>query len=146
MMARRFTGLHMTALLCGFFGVVIAVNLLMASFAVRTFGGVVVENSYVASQRYNEWLVEARRQDQLGWTVKPSLDDGRHVTLSTSIVGAEASGVASHPLGRQGDVTLRFHRDGQQLVSDRALPAGRWHVRLTVRRAGEQVQLIETLS
>mgnify|MGYP002777134502 CR=1 FL=1 len=146
MIAKRFTGLHMTALLCGFFGVVIAVNMLMATFAVRTFGGVVVENSYVASQRYNSWLAEARKQEKLGWTVTPGIASDRRITLDTSVTGAEASGVASHPLGRQPDVALRFRREGGVLVSDRPLPAGRWNVRLTVRRGADQVQLIETLS
>lgn len=146
MIARRFTGLHMTALLCGFFGVVITVNLVMATFAVRTFGGVVVENSYVASQKYNGWLAEARRQEKLGWDVKLSLDADRRVLLTTNVDGAAATGVASHPLGRQVDVTFRFHRQGDLLVSDRPLPPGRWNVRLTVGRGGEQVQLVETLS
>lgn len=146
MIARRFTGLHMTALLCGFFGVVIAVNMVMATFAVRTFGGVVVENSYVASQKYNGWLAEARRQEKLGWSVKAGVAADRRVTLVTSVEDAAVSGVASHPLGRQPDVALNFHRQGGKLVSDRPLPEGRWNVRLTVRRGPEQVQLIETLS
>jgi nitrogen fixation protein FixH len=45
MMEGPFTGRHMTAILVGFFGVVIAVNLLMARFATSTFGGIVVENT-----------------------------------------------------------------------------------------------------
>ena len=44
-MTRRFTGYHMTAILLAFFGIVVAVNLVMATLATRTFGGVVVENS-----------------------------------------------------------------------------------------------------
>ncbi|WP_300975281.1 FixH family protein [Sphingomonas sp. LHG3406-1] len=146
MIARRFTGLHMTALLCGFFAVVIAVNLLMASFAVRTFGGVVVENSYVASQKYNDWLAEAERQAKLGWSVKADIAQDRRVLLATSVEGAGASAIASHPLGRQPDVSLRFHREGGKLVSDMPLPAGRWDVRVTVRSGADQLQIIETLS
>ena len=146
MIARRFTGLHMTALLCGFFGVVVAVNLLMATLAVRTFGGVVVENSYVASQKYNGWLAEARRQERLSWKVKPGVAADRRVVLAGPLAGASASGVASHPLGRQPDVALRFHAEGGMLVSDRPLPSGRWIVRLTVGKGAERVQLVETLS
>ena len=65
MTAKRITGRTMTAILCAFFGVVIAVNILMATIATRTFGGVVVENSYVASQEYNGWLAQSRRQRDL---------------------------------------------------------------------------------
>jgi nitrogen fixation protein FixH len=43
----------MAMILVAFFAVVIAVNLLMARLAISTFGGVVVENSYVASQHFN---------------------------------------------------------------------------------------------
>ena len=50
-MTRKFTGWHMTAILVGFFAIVISVNLFMARAAIGSFGGVVVDNSYVASQR-----------------------------------------------------------------------------------------------
>ena len=56
---RRFTGGHMLALVCGFFGVVIAVNLTMALFATGSWTGLVVKNSYVASQHFNEELMNA---------------------------------------------------------------------------------------
>jgi nitrogen fixation protein FixH len=56
MTRKPFTGYHMAAILIGFFGIVIAVNIYMAKVAVGTFGGTVVDNSYVASQNYNEWL------------------------------------------------------------------------------------------
>ena len=146
MRAERFTGRHMTVILCGFFAVVVAVNMLMATLATRTFGGVVVENSYVASQRYNGWLAEARRQDRLGWSVTSKLAADRRVILKVSATGASAKGVASHPLGRQPDVPLRFEPKNGQLVSDLPLPAGRWHVKLVVRRGDERIQQIATLS
>jgi len=68
-MTRTFTGWHMTGIVVALFGVVIAVNVLMASYAIGTFGGTVVDNSYVASQRFNSWLAEARTQRDLGWNV-----------------------------------------------------------------------------
>src|SRR3546814_2526847 len=59
---KRFTGRHAAMILVAFFGVVIAVNIVMASFALSTFGGTVVDNSYVASQHYNQWLARADAQ------------------------------------------------------------------------------------
>ena len=53
---RTFTGWHMATILVSFFAIVVGVNLLMARFATSTFGGVVVENSYVASQQFNQPL------------------------------------------------------------------------------------------
>ena len=35
-------------------------------YAMSTFGGIVVENSYVASQEFNGWLEEARQSDGAG--------------------------------------------------------------------------------
>jgi len=141
-MTRRFSGWHMTVILIAFFGVVVAVNLTMAMFAARTFGGVVVENSYVASQKYNGWLAAARRQDQLGWTIEPRLDADRHVIVAINASGVEASGFARHPLGREADVPLSFDFG---LRSVEALPPGRWDIHLLVRKGADEARLIEVL-
>lgn len=152
MTGKRFTGRHMLAIMLGFFGTVIAVNLTMATFAARTFGGTVVDNSYVASQRFNAWLAEGRAQERLGWTARTALDEGRRVRMDLSdragpLAGAEVEAVARHPLGRAGDLTLRFRPAGDGVyVSRDALPAGRWLVHLEVRRGGDALRLIETLS
>jgi len=143
---KRFTGWHFTAIITAFFGVVIAVNLTMAVFATRTFGGVVVENSYVASQKYNGWLAAAKRQQQLAWSIDPGLDDQRRVTIALSIDGAEVDGFARHPLGREADIPLTFVTRGAQSQSVNSLPPGRWNIHLLVRRGESEARLIETLS
>jgi nitrogen fixation protein FixH len=145
-MTRRFTGWHFTAIITAFFGVVVAVNLTMAVFATRTFGGVVVENSYVASQKYNGWLAAAKRQQELAWSIEPALDGQRRVTIALSLDGAEVSGYARHPLGREPDVPLTFVTRGAQSRTIEALPPGRWNVHLLVRRGESEARLIETLS
>ena len=142
-MTKRFSGWHMTAILLAFFGVVVAVNMTMAMFATRTFGGVVVENSYVASQKYNGWLRAARKQDQLGWKITPTLDGKRRVLVSVNADGVQVSGFARHPLGRAADVPLTF---GADLRSNQALPPGRWAVHLVARRGNDEARLMEVLS
>jgi len=144
-MTKRFTGWHMTAILLVFFGVIVAVNFTMATFATRTFGGVVVENSYVASQHYNDWLKAARAQANLGWKANAGLDADRRVTVAVTAPGAVVTGYAAHPLGREADVPLKFN-GVQSFRSERPLPAGRWTVHLLVRRGAEQARLVETLS
>ncbi|MBL4726690.1 MAG: FixH family protein [Rhizobiaceae bacterium] len=64
---REFTGKHMLAIMVAFFGVIIAVNLGMATIASKTWTGLVVKNSYVASQDFNAHLAEAAKQKKLGW-------------------------------------------------------------------------------
>jgi nitrogen fixation protein FixH len=51
---RQFTGRQMLALMLAFFAVVIAANLTMVYFASHSWTGLVVKNSYVASQEFNE--------------------------------------------------------------------------------------------
>ena len=152
-MMRRFTGWHMLAILIAFFGTVIAVNFVMAWYATRTFGGTVVDNSYVASQEFNRWLAQASAQRRLGWTNHVELDAGRHVTIAASaadgrpLAELSATGVARHPLGRETDIPLRFVREGAgSLRTIGPLPAGRWLVHLTVRSGANEARLIENLS
>ncbi|NJR13875.1 MAG: hypothetical protein HC779_06455, partial [Phyllobacteriaceae bacterium] len=73
-------GYHMLAIFVAFFGVIVAVNLTMARFAVTHWTGLVVKNSYVASQNYNGWLRQAAASKALGWQAVPHRrDDGRVV-------------------------------------------------------------------
>ena len=142
---RRITGRHATVALVAFFGVIVAVNLVMASFATSTFGGVVVENSYVASQKYNDWLAAADRQKELGWKISPGVDEKRRVTIDVAVEGAEVRGYARHPLGREPDVPLTFVAQDGGFRSAELLPAGRWNVHLLVKRGNDEARLIETL-
>lgn len=138
-MQRTFTGRHMTAILIAFFGVVIAVNSLNAHYASSTFGGEVVENSYVASQEYNRWLDEAKAEKALGWgEVTTWRPDGRIVVALKNVpadVAIEA--MARHPLGSLPDRPLTFDRlPNGQFLSRQALPDDRWDVRLTLAAGG----------
>ena len=107
-MTRRFTGWHFTAIITAFFGVVIAVNLTMAVFATRTFGGVVVENSYVASQTFD--------RDRLAWHDRADIcatlwSTGKEMrqVVSDAITASGTPGVrvdGSHRLRRPGGDAL----------------------------------------
>ena len=132
-MSRRFTGRHMAAILVAFFGAVVLVNLTMARFAVATFGGVVVDNSYVASQEFNRWLDRAEASRALGWEARIERDgEGKlAVALAGAPAGVTLSAEARHPLGRRPDAALTFAELGPgRFVSREALPEGRWIVRL----------------
>lgn len=148
---KAFTGRHMTAILVAFFAVVIAVNLTMARFAMSTFGGKVVENSYVASQHYNEWLKRADAQDRLGWDARITLDATRHVLLTIRKDGAQLDGVRAsatinHPVGRTAPVALGFERaTGGVLRSVEPLAVGRWRLDLIVRHGADEARYREDL-
>ena len=140
-MSRRFTGFHMLAILVAFFGTVMAVNFTMASLASSTFGGIQVQNSYVASQNFNGWLEQAERQEKLGWEVASGWQgDGRLlVTASGPSPAAQLTAAARHPLGQKADMDMAFERqpDGS-FVSLQELPPGRWIVRLQLTDGADE--------
>ncbi len=144
-MTKRFTGWHMLAAMIAFFAVVIGVNTVMATAATRTFGGKVVENSYVATQKYNGWLDQAAAQRRLGWTVTAAGTGGR-ATVRT-VAGARLTAIAAHPLGRLGDQTLTFAEEAPgRYVAHQLLPKGRWKLRLVVRGGENQARYLEDLT
>lgn len=138
-MVARFTGWHMLATMIGFFGVVIAVNVVMASDAIRTFGGMVVENSYVATTHYNRWLAEGRAQEKAGWHALPAADNSGVVSLRLSragnaVDGAAVSVIANHPVGLVASRTIVLRPLGEGLYrAGERLPKGRWLLRIDVR-------------
>lgn len=145
----RFTGRHMAAILVTGFGVVIAVNFLMAHYAVSTFGGEVVENSYVASQDFNRWLDEAAKEKALGWKAEAirRADGKLHIRIVGAPAGAALTGDAWHPLGVENDIALTFDGDGQGgFTSRETVPAGRWTLRLAVRAGGRMWHTEESLT
>ncbi|MWD28217.1 nitrogen fixation protein FixH [Aquicoccus sp. SCR17] len=132
---RRFTGWHALAIFGGAFGVIIAVNVALAVNAVRTFPGLEVANSYVASQTF-----DARRdaQEALGWTVEADADvaAGRVVLHITDRDGAPVIVRSLHGvLGRatevKDDVEPVFRFDGQAYVAETPIGPGNWNIRMT---------------
>lgn len=139
----QFTGRHITMILVAFFGIVIAVNVIMARFAISTFGGLVVENSYVASQDFNKWLAEADREKALGW--KATLGRNAAGAFQTTVTDSMGKPVASakvrlfaeHPLGRKPPVDTALV-EGAPGVYSGALPEGRWYIRVIVQAEGHK--------
>ncbi|PWK63405.1 FixH family protein [Aminobacter sp. AP02] len=98
---KPFTGWHMLAIMVAFFGVIIAVNLLMATLANTSWTGLVVQNTYVASQQFNEQVAEARAQAALGWKGTLTIANGE---IRYGLV--DASGTPIHA----ESVTVTFRR------------------------------------
>jgi nitrogen fixation protein FixH len=131
--ARPLTGWHFLGIICAFFGTIIAVNVVMATLAVGTFPGLVVENSYVASQEYNEMLDAARAQTGAGWRTGFRHEGG---TLIFSIAdrdgvprtGLTVRALAGRPSTTQEDRSIVFAQEPGGYRADQALPAGLWEV------------------
>lgn len=146
-MTRPFSGYHMLALTVSFFGVVITVNMVMATFAAQTFGGTVVDNSYVASQAFNHWLDEAHAQQALGWRLTAERE-GRYAVINLEgAPGAHVAATAVHPLGRLPNETLHFVPiSGGRYRSAETLPNGRWRLEIEVSKEHRQARFIDEVA
>lgn len=137
--SKPFTGKHMALVLVLGFGIVVAVNFYMASLAIGGFQGLVVKNSYVASQHFNDWLAEAEAERQLGWQAVPSRDADGHVSLSTRDVpqGAVITAIVRRPIGEHQHANLEFEQTGDGTFrSSEPVDDGRWIIRVTIAADG----------
>lgn len=128
-----------TIFVCGF-GIVIAVNLTMATMAVESFHGTVVDNSYVASQQYNGWLKQAAVSKALGWQAVPHRRADGRVVIETLAVpaGARITATTERPLGQRNDTPLTFSDQGAgRWVSNEVVAPGRWQMRTAIRADGK---------
>ncbi len=71
-----FTGWHMLGIMLAFFGIIIAVNVTMAYKAIHSWSGLVVANSYVASQEFNEKAETGKEQAALMWQSRAAYENG----------------------------------------------------------------------
>ncbi|MBU0554700.1 MAG: FixH family protein [Alphaproteobacteria bacterium] len=151
-MTRKFTGRHIAAILVTFFGVVMAVNFTMAYLASSTFGGLVVKNSYVASQKFNGWLEQARAEKALGWSLELNRAEGGQLraalrSADAPLVDATVFALVRHPLGRAPEQRLEFRALGEgRYESVGAIPAGRWIVHLRASAHGREINRVVDLS
>ncbi len=135
---KQFTGYHMLGVMFLFFGTIISVNLTLAWFANSTWTGLVVKNSYVESQRFNEVTAEKRRQAAFGWTAALTYEDGvlavdmkdkNSVAIRDAIVIAKVG----HPVQNRDDQTVTLlAQGGAQYAADVVLTPGIWDADLTV--------------
>ena len=136
-MNRELNGRHVALMFVGAFSVIIAVNVTMAFFAVSTFPGLEVKNSYVASQQF-----EARRsaQQALGWKAAASYENGE---VLLGFTGPDGRAVTPQNLtvliGRttaaQDDVTPEFQTANGQFRAPIELQRGKWMMRVEARAA-----------
>ena len=79
-------GVHVLLVLLVFFGVTIAVNVTMATFAVSTFSGEDVSDPYLKGLAFNATLGARSAQERLGWTA--TIDIRRGTAAAAIIVVA----------------------------------------------------------
>ena len=129
---RKLTGWHALAIFGGCFAVIISVNLVLAYSAVKTFPGLEVKNSYVASQEFD---VRRAEQEALGWNVYAEAKGGLLILSIKDDQGKPVqAGSLDAVLGRathvQDDRTPDFAFDGRAYVARETLAPGNWNIRM----------------
>jgi nitrogen fixation protein FixH len=139
----KFTGYHMIAVITLFFGTIIAVNLTLAFYASSSWTGLVVKNTYIASQIFEDKKLEREKQRSLGWHSDVLYQDGM---LRLVISDGDGKGInAANVMAKIGRVT---HENDDQLLTllpnptggyfvKTELYSGVWNVDVTVLRRGE---------
>lgn len=147
---RPLRGVHVLAMLVAFFGVIIGVNILMATFAVRTFPGLWAKNGYNASQNYNRLLREAEQSAGRHWHASVGEDKGRLVLHLRDQSGQtpripELSAIAGRPGSEREDTELLFFPRADGFLADAPLAPGRWVIAFEARD-GETLLWRESVS
>ena len=127
---RELRGVHVLLILLGGFGIIILANLALAVAAVRSFPGMEVRNSYIASQRFEERRLS---QEQLGWQSSANYDGSvLAVAVETSngmpaelaLFGAKVV----RPTHQRSDFVPSYRFDGTHYVAPIKLDPGNWNI------------------
>lgn len=141
----EFTGRHMLAVMLAFFGVIIAVNFTMAYLATSSWSGLVVENTYVASQEFNGKSATIRAILASGIKGDTTVTPGK-VSYRLTLPGdvpVIADRVTLHfkrPVGDRQDFVLDMvPAGGGQYVAEHAVAPGHWIVEAIAVKDGRTV-------
>jgi nitrogen fixation protein FixH len=140
-----FTGWHMLGVVFLFFGTIISVNFYMAYQAVHSWSGIVVENTYVASQQFNAKAAEAKALNDAGVTGNIVIDGSIiRYTLTDAqgqpIPADEVRLLFKRPVGDHQDFAVTLQKTGPGLfqAEHNALP-GHWIIEATALRQGKRI-------
>ncbi|MBW9089908.1 FixH family protein [Rhizobium wenxiniae] len=140
-----FTGWHMAGVMVLFFGTIISVNVFMAYNAVTTWSGLVVPNTYVASQQFNGKVAQARALAASGVNGRLAVtaDGASYEVLDADGQPVEADRLVlnfKRPVGEHQDFSIEMvaGAPGVFHASREVLP-GHWIVEAIAERGGERI-------
>jgi nitrogen fixation protein FixH len=144
---KRLTGRAVLLYVLAFFGVVIAVNLVMMKLAIDTMPGLEVESSYRAGNAYNAAIAAAKDQLARRWRVEGHLErgaDGRaflEVDGGAPITGLLLSAQIERPTDKRADRSVTLTERGSGIYRGEAenLAPGQWDVVLEAEKGSERL-------
>lgn len=125
------TGRKFFSIFASFFVVIISVNMVLAVSAVRTFPGLEVANSYVASQTFD---MQRKAQLALGWTIDARVQHGELLLSITDTAGApvevaELTSTFGRATSVRDDQIPDFVFDGSLYRAPVTTAPGNWNLR-----------------
>jgi nitrogen fixation protein FixH len=130
-MSGELTGRKVFFIVSGGFAIVIAANMAMLYASLHSFPGLVVENSYVASQSFNERVAEIRA---LGWESEAYYQDGVVSVELVDHAGQPVETTVHAEIGRPtlaaGVIELSYDPVVGRYVAEHDLAPGRWRLDL----------------
>ncbi len=133
-----------------FFSVIAGVNALMATLAIRTFGGLEADNAYRAGLEFARELRAARDQQARNLKVEVAtkrLPDGS-TDFRLSVENLEPAAVAGlravlelrHPADRRHDHRVELRRiNAGEFGGQSFVEPGQWNVRISLDRENERI-------
>jgi nitrogen fixation protein FixH len=147
------TGGKVLFMLLAFFGVVVAVNVMMARLAIQTLPGTEVDSAYGASLAYENEIVAAHDQNARNWKVDAHIQRGPDGGALLEVEVRDNSGLAMTGLNFQGRFERPADRRADQAValaevgsgiyrgSARLIGPGQWDLVLEGDAAGQRMFL-----
>lgn len=147
-LGRPWTGKTVLIALLSAFVVIFGANFALIYAALSTLHGEEVENSYDASQIYNQRIAAARAQDELGWKVDVTTrqeNGGVRVVADIRdrdgqiVPGLAVNAKFVHPIDRFSDRDAPLANDGGEYEGFAPnLHAGKWTLDLEARLNGDR--------
>jgi nitrogen fixation protein FixH len=115
--AKPLTGRKVLFMLLSFFGVVIAVNVIMAKLAIQTLPGTEVDSAYSAGLAYENEIAAAHDQNVRNWKVDAHIQRGPDGGAMLQVEARDSSGLPMSGLNFQGRFERPADRRADQAVA-----------------------------
>ena len=147
------TGGKVFLMLVAFFGVVIAVNMVMMRFAIQTLPGTEVDSAYSASLAYEKEIATARDQSARNWKVDAHVERSGQGGATLQVEARDSSGRPmsglkfqgrfERPTDRRADLPVALAEVGIGIYrgSADAVASGQWDLVLEGVAAGRRLFL-----
>jgi nitrogen fixation protein FixH len=147
------TGRKVLFMLLAFFGVVFAVNAIMAKLAIQTLPGTEVDSAYSASLAYENEIAAAHDQNARNWKVDAHIQRGPDGGATLEVEARDSSGLPMSGLNFQGRFERPADRRADQAVglaevasgiyrgSAPLIGPGQWDLVLEAVAAGQRMFL-----